>query len=663
MAVIMPAHAAKTLKVLAIGNSFSQNAVEQNLWEIANADGYELIIGNMFIGGCSLEKHWKNAESDAPAYSYRKIIKGEKSVTAAFRLSQALKDEKWDVVTVQQCSPESGNLASYEPYLGELLNYIRVRVSKKTKIMFHRTWSYATYNVRPVAEQYNRDSQTMFEAIVAATQAAVSPYGLKIIPAGTAIQNARVSEFRDNVTKDACHLNYIGRYIAALTWYESLTGRSVIGNTYDAPHIEPWMKETAQHCAHMAVLEPEKINRTGPARHVPNYDVAKVFDYTLPDPLVMGDGTKVTSPEQWYQSRRPELLDIFRKQMFGRAPDTVPYFECELVESGEALGGKAVRKQVDIFLSKDKKKCLHLLIYLPAWHDGPVPVFLGINFKGNWTVNDDPAILMPDKEALRRYAIIPTFERGAAASRWPLELAVSNGYGVATFFRGDTDPDFNDGWLNGIASLGFKEGQTWPEPDQWGTIAQWAWSLSRAMDYIEIDPDLDATRVAVLGHSRMGKTALWTGATDERFSIVISNCSGAGGAALSRRNWGENLQDLNRHFPHWFCENFHAYSGRESELPFDQHELLALIAPRPLYIASGTEDRWADPQGEFLCAWEASKVYEFLGIRGLQTNVWPEAEHPLQEGNVAYHLRTGKHDITEYDWNNYIQFANKYFKK
>ena len=662
MAAILPVHAARTLKVLAIGNSFSQDAVEQNLWEIANADGRNMVIGNMYIGGCSLERHWKNAESDAAAYAYRKIVKGEKSTTKAFRLSQALKDEKWDVVTIQQSSPASGDPTSYEPYLGQLIDYIKARVPKKTKIMFHRTWAYETNYVRPMFEQYKRDSRTMFEAIVAACAETVPKYGIKIIPAGTAIQNARASEFRNNVTRDGYHLNYAGRYIAALTWYESLTGRSVIGNAYDAPHIEPWMKETAQHCAHMAVLEPEKINRAGSAPHVPDYEAPEITDYILPDPLVMEDGTAVTSPEQWYKARRPELLRLFSEQMFGKAPEKVPYIAFEMVESGEALGGMAVRKQVNIYLSKDRKKCLHLLVYLPAKHDGPVPVFLGINFKGNWTVNEDPAILMPDKETLSRYVIVSSYNRGDAASRWPLELVISNGYGVATFFRGDTDPDYDDGWLNGIASLGFKDGQKWPEPDQWGTIAQWAWSLSRAMDYIETDPDLDASRVAVLGHSRLGKTALWAGATDERFAIVISNCSGAGGAALSRRERGEILQDLNRHFPHWYCQNFHAYSGRESALPFDQHELLALVAPRPLYVASATKDRWADPKGEFLSAWEASKVYEFLGAKGLPTNIWPEAEHPLQEGDVAYHIRTGKHDITAYDWENYIRFADKYFK-
>ena len=287
---------------------------------------------------------------------------------------------------------------------------------------------------------------------------------------------------------------------------------------------------------------------------------------------------------------------------------------------------------------------------------------MGVNFTGNWGVCDDPAIIIPEGKKQRKYSVLENLDRGASASRWPLEQILSAGYGVVTFYRGDADPDFHDGFHNGITPMIYKKGQDWPEPDQWGAISAWAWALSRTLDYCGLDSDIDEKKVAVIGHSRLGKAALWAGATDERFAVVISNCSGEGGAALFRRQFGESVQDLNRHFPHWFCANFHNYNGRDSELPFDQHELLACIAPRPLYVASADADSWADPKGEFLAAREASKVYEFLGVPGLAVSEWPAVELPSIEGNVAYHLREGKHDITLYDWQNYILFADKYLK-
>lgn len=659
-----PCKAPKTLKVLAIGNSFSADAVEQNLWEIAKADGCTMVIGNLYIGGCTLEKHWENARSDAPAYSYRKVVNGKKTTIPDYTLSQALKDEKWDVVTLQQQSLRAAQFESFEPSLPELLAYVRARVPKKTKIVFHRTWAYENDYVGTGFERFDRKSARMFEAVTATTQQVCEKYGISTtIPSAAAIQNLRRSEVLANVCRDGTHLNLIGRYAVALTWYEALTGRNVVGNTFDPPHIEPWVKETAQLAAHAAVLEPEKAQPVGPKPHQAQYDESAVPPYILPDPLVMADGTPVATPEQWFSARRPEILKVFTEQVYGKSPAPRSDMRFELVEASDsALGGLSRRKQVKLYLGKNDKYCLNLLIYLPRQAEGPVPMFAGINFQGNWAVNADPDIIMPDKAQLKRYAVVSTFERGAQSRRWPLEQILSAGYGLLTFYRGDTDPDFHDGWQNGIAALGFRKGQTWPEPDEWGTISQWAWSLSRAMDYMESDPDIDASRVAVVGHSRLGKTSLWAGAQDERFALVISNCSGAGGSALSRRMQGEVFVDLNHHFPHWFCENFHAYSNREAELPVDQHELMALIAPRPLYIASATGDRWADPKGEFTSALEASKVYEFLGVPGLQIQQWPAAGQPSLEGNVAYHIREGKHDILSYDWGNYIRFADKYLK-
>ena len=655
----------KPLRVLAIGNSFSVDAVEQNLWDIAAADGEQMIIGNLYIGGCPLDKHWRNAETDAKAYSYRKIgLDGKMITTEKFQLSKALADEKWDVVTFQQSSPNSGLFETYEPYLGDLVEYVKYRVPKKARLMFHQTWAYDSRASHPGFVKYDRNAGKMFKAIVEASGKACEKYKLGLIPAGTAIQSARTSEIRSNVNRDGYHLNEIGRYVAACTWYEALTGRSVVGNAYDAPHVEPWMKEVAQAAAHAAILEPGKSQKVGPAAAKTIRDEALVAPYTLPDPLLMADGTRVTTPEQWWNARRPELLKIFTEEMYGKSPKPSKDLHYEIVEqSSDAFGGLATRKQVKLYLTKSEKYCLNLLVYLPNAVKGPAPVFVGINFKGNWGITEDPAVLMPDKAQLKRYGIVDNYERGANARRWPLEQILKGGYGLVTFYRGDADPDFHDGFRNGVTPIIYKKGQSWPEPDQWGSISAWAWCLSRAADYCEKDADIDADRMAVIGHSRLGKTSVWAGAQDERFKVVISNCSGEGGAALTRRVFGETVQDLNHHFPHWFCHNFYKYNGKDAEIPFDQHELIALIAPRAVYVAGADGDEWADPIGQFEAARAASEVYEFLGLPGLMIKEYPPVETPSIEGNIGFHNRHGKHDILEYDWALYIKFADKYFKK
>ncbi len=367
------------------------------------------------------------------------------------------------------------------------------------------------------------------------------------------------------------------------------------------------------------------------------------------------------SLKEWKKVHRPAIMDFFLTDVYGHYPQkqVTPRFEL-LEQSDKALGGKAIRKQVAIHLDGMDTPIL-LLIYQPAGVKGKVPAFVGMNFKGNHQVNIDPEIIISDN-APKGKDLGTDAPRGAASSRWPLEEIVGAGYAVATIYRGDVDPDHDDGFKNGIHPLFYRAGQTKPDVEEWGTIGAWAWGLSRVMDYLEQDKSIDHKRVAVVGHSRLGKTALWAGATDERFAIAISNDSGCGGAALSVRKVGETVAKINKSFPHWFCDNYNKYNDNEEALLVDQQGLIALIAPRPVYVASATEDTWADPEGEFLSALYASPVYELYGKKGLAVSSMPKPEQPSIEGYVGYHIRTGKHDITLYDWQQYIKFANKYFK-
>lgn len=373
----------------------------------------------------------------------------------------------------------------------------------------------------------------------------------------------------------------------------------------------------------------------------PNYDESKVGQYTLPDPL---EGVK--SRRQWEKKRRPQLLLQFETEMFGKSPDRPEGMHFEIVESG-TYGGFARRKQVSIWLDREETQRINLLLYLPMSAEGPVPVFAGVNLKGNWGVAEDTLIIYPDSETIRRYGALENTVRGGAASRWPIKMILDAGYGVATYYRGDIDPDYDDGFVNGIQPLFYKEGQIRPEPDEWGTVAAWSWGLSRVLDYLSVDPDTDASKTIAIGHSRMGKAALWAGASDTRFAMVISNDSGCCGAALSRRNYGETVDILNRNFPHWFCRNFKKYGGNESALPFDQHTLIALIAPRPVYVASSSEDRWADPAGEGLSLEAAAPVYRMYGC----------------ESSMGRHVKQGPHSITAEDWAYFINFADIQLKK
>jgi hypothetical protein len=305
------------------------------------------------------------------------------------------------------------------------------------------------------------------------------------------------------------------------------------------------------------------------------------------------------------------------------------------------------------------------LLYVPNQRSKgrPVPVFLSPSLAPLYKIDKDPGIPIGKEWDRKKKAQVDSDpkQRGTS-SYWQLEKVIDRGYAIATFYYCDLEPDFEGGMVHGVRPLAFAPGQTERAPDEWGAIGAWAWGLSRAVDYLQSDRAIDGKRIVLMGHSRLGKTALWAGAQDPRFAIVIANGSGEGGAALSRRHFGETVRDLTKNFPFQFALNYQKYSGHESELPVDQHLLLALIAPRPLYLGAAEDDAWADPRGEFLSARAAEPVYHLFGKKGLEVSEFPGLQRPIMN-DIGFHYRPGKHEVTPYDWDRFLDFADQHLKR
>lgn len=393
----------------------------------------------------------------------------------------------------------------------------------------------------------------------------------------------------------------------------------------------------------------------------------------LPDPLLMNNGQRVKTPKQWHTQRRKELLELFTNEMYGRAPERPASIRFEVFEEDHnALNGKATRKQVAVYFNgKSDGPRMDLLIYIPNHIKRPVPAILGLNFWGNHAINPDPQIRITQSwmesgkgNPYANLSCVVNHQateacRGINANQWPIDSILARGYALVTAYREDiASDDAKTGFQKGVHTL-YPDFQN--RGDNFGTVAAWAWALSRAVDYLVTDKAIDAKKIAVFGWSRLGKAALWAGATDERFAMVISNESGAGGAKLFHRGVGENIRRLCTVFPHWYAANFKKYMDKDTLLPFDQHQVIALIAPRPVYIASAVDDKGADPAGEFASTKAAESVYRFLGKTGLPIDTLPVLNQSVQ-GQIGYHIRSGGHDVTLFDWQQYLNFADKHFR-
>ena len=399
-----------------------------------------------------------------------------------------------------------------------------------------------------------------------------------------------------------------------------------------------------------------------------NYDESKAGEYVLENPLTLTSGEAVKDIDTWVNVRRPELLELFYQFEYGFTPEPRSDISFEIFEKGTpAFDGKAIRKQVNVsFSAESDGPEMDVLIYLPADVQGPVPVIISLGFTPNSSRVDDPEVKPGeywDRESNERVPVTVETRRWSFDEQ--LQLFLSQGIGVVMVYYGDIEPDFPEGITRkkGVRNLYLQEGQTKPAPNEWGAISAWAWGLSRVVDYLETDEDVDPNKIAVTGASRLGKTVLWAAARDQRFDMVIACCSGAGGAALNGRNYGESIAHLTApsRYPYQFAENFQMFADYPKHIPVDGHLLLSLIAPRPVLLQTGDQDFWLDPKGEFLAAVAASPVFELLGVKGLETDELPPVETPILN-TLGYYMHKGGHGTVASDWDIYVKFMQKHFQ-
>ncbi len=380
------------------------------------------------------------------------------------------------------------------------------------------------------------------------------------------------------------------------------------------------------------------------------YDEAKIPHYDLPPLLVTAEGKPVITAEQWRKVRRPQILSLFSNLVYGRVPEPESPITVEFEvkkTNPKFMRGQATRKDVQIRLSNDKGSVdMLVLVFVPNKATKPVPAFMKHSFNNTQSRDFDSHLL----------------SRGRLRNGWPLGTFFERGYGFVAVYQQDLVGHNEVEFLKGIHRLFYKKGQSFPKAREWGALSAVAWGAMRAMDYLETDTDIDHTRVAIMGHSKMGKATLWTAAQDERFALAISAQSGCAGAALWRRRSGETLEKMVTRFPYWLCRNAWKFVNQEDDLPVDQHMLLACIAPRPVYVHSGVEDTWADARGEYLSAYHASAVYRLLGKQGLTSEASPPVGEAIIESQVGYHNRPGGHSIETYDWERFLDFADYHLK-